>query len=104
MICSQVHVKIGVGFEIVEVLPLYLDVEVASFDGFDDQIDSLSALGPDDSVQRFDLDVALFEVWLEDEKGALVVAAVDELKLSAEEFVGIVEVALVDFAEVDELS
>lgn len=76
---SEVHIEIGVGLEVVKVLPPYLDVKVTSFDGFDDQIDPLCAFWSDDSVQRFNLDVALFEVWLLDVEGAFMVAAIDEL-------------------------
>ena len=101
---GELEVEIGVGFEIVEVLPLNPDVEVASLDGLDDQVDPLRALGPDDAVQGLNPDVALLEVGLLDEEGALVVAAVDQLQLPAEELVGVVDVALVDLAQVDQLA
>lgn len=98
---GQVHVEIRVSLEVVEVLPLYPNIEIASFDGFDDEVDPLRSLGPDDSLQRLYADIALFEVGLLDEEGAFVVAAVDQLQLPAEELVGVVDVALVDLAQVD---
>lgn len=101
MVLGQVHVEIGVGLEVIEVLPLYPHIEVASFDRFYDEVESLRSLGPDDSLQGLNIDIALLEVGLLDEEGAFVIAAVDQLEFPAEELVGVVDVALVDLAEVD---
>lgn len=101
---SQIHVEIGVDLEIIKVLPLNPNIKIASLDRLDDQIYSLSALRPDNSLQRLYIDIALLEVWLCDEEGAFVIAAVDQLELPAQELVGVVDIALVYLTKVDRLA
>lgn len=80
---------------------MYPEIEVASLDGFNDKIDPLLPLGGDHTFQGLYPYLALFKIGRGDFEGGVMIASIDQLQFPAEEFIGVVDIALVDLTQVD---
>jgi hypothetical protein len=84
---AKVHIEIRVGLELIKETPLYANIEISRFYRFQNQIDPLSSLGLDCTLQGLYPYLALFELRWYDLVCAILVALIDYLQFFAEKFI-----------------
>ena len=88
-------------FEWVEVFPFDVQLELSRDDWFQDEIDPLGLVLGDGALEGRNGDLALLELRRDYLEATLMISRVDNLELFVQEFIGVVDAALINLPHVD---